>query len=181
LWTKKGLAWLEGLELDEACALQRDLLASDLKDYAEKLARVEKYLKKVAERHPGVALLRTIPGVGPRTAEALLAYIDDVGRFGRVKQVGCYFGLVPCQDATGDVNRLGHITRDGPSTVRKLLCEAAWVAVRRSPTVRGFFERVMRGDRLRKKVALVATAHYLVRVAAAILRSGEAWRENVRT
>jgi transposase len=177
LWTKKGLAWLDKLELNEACALQRDLLTSDLKDHAEKIARVEKYLRKVAERHPGVALLRTMPGVGPRTAEALIAYIDDVRRFGRVKQVGCYFGLVPCQDASGDVNRLGHITRDGPSTVRKLLCEASWVAIRRSHTVRAFFERVMRGDRLRKKIALVAVAHYLVRVAAAMLRSGETWRE----
>lgn len=178
LWTKKGMMWLDKLELNEACALQRDLLVSDLKDRAEKIARVEKYLKKLADRHPGVTLLRSIPGVGPRTAEALIAYIDDVKRFGSIKQVGCYFGLVPCQDASGDVNRMGHITRDGPPTVRKLLCEASWTAIRRSPTVRAFFERVMRGDRLRKKTALVATAHYLVRVAAAMLRSGELWREN---
>ena len=159
-------------------ALQRDLLVSDLKDHAQKIARVEKYLQKQAERHPGLTVLRTIPGVGPRTAEALLAYIDDVKRFGRIKQVGCYFGLVPCQDATGDKNRLGHITGDGPATVRKLLCEASWTAIRHSPTVRAFFQRVMRDDPLRKKIALVATAHYLVRVAAAMLRSGEVWREN---
>jgi transposase len=178
LWSKKGLTWLETLELNEACALQRDLLVSDLKDHVQKIARVEKHLQKQAERHPGLAVLRTIPGIGPRTAEALLAYIDDVTRFGRIKQVGCYFGLVPCQDATGDKNRLGHITRDGPATVRKLLCEASWTAIRCSPTVRGFFHRVMRDDPLRKKIALVATAHYLLRVAAAMLRSGEVWREN---
>ena len=177
LWTRKGLAWLEGLPLDESAALRRDLLVSDLKDARAKILRVEKYLKTLADRHPGVTLLRTIPGIGPRTAEALLAYIDDVKRFTRIKSVGCYFGLVPCQDATGDKNRLGHITRDGPATVRKLLCEASWTAIRRSATVRGFFQRVMRDDPLRKKKALVATAHYLVRVAAALLRSGEVWRE----
>jgi len=178
LWTKKGVAWLDQLELSEACALRRDLLVSDLSDCGEKITRVENYLKKLADRHPGVSLLRTVPGIGPRTAEALLAYIDDVKRFTRVKQVGCYFGLVPCQDSSGDINRLGHITRDGPPTVRKLLCEASWVAIRRSPTVRTFFERVMRGDRLRKKIALVATAHHLARVATAMLRTGECWREN---
>ena len=44
-----------------------------------------------------MTLLRTIPGVGVRTAEAVVAWIDDVGRFARNKQVGAYFGLVPCQ------------------------------------------------------------------------------------
>jgi transposase len=177
LWSGKGIAWLEALALDEASALQRDLLVADLKEAAAKVARVDKYLKTISDKHPGVSLLRTIPGVGPRTAEALVAYVDDIRRFGRVKSVACYFGLVPCQDASGDVNRLGHITGDGPATVRKLLCEAAWTAVRSNATVRAYFERVMRNDPQRKKIAIVATAHYLVRVAAALLRSGECWRD----
>jgi transposase len=178
LWTKKGMNWLKKLELNNACAIQRDILTSDLEGQAGKIKLVEKHLGEVADRHPGIALLRTIPGVGPRTAEALIAYIDDVKRFGSVKQVGAYFGLVPCQDATGDKNRLGHITRDGPATVRKLLCEASWTGIRRSPTLRAFFERVMRNDPQRKKIALVATAHHLVRVTTAMLRSGECWHES---
>src|SRR5262245_725659 len=63
-----------------------------------------------------------------------------------------------------DKNRLGHITREGAPVVRQLLAEAAWQALRRSPTVRAYFERAQRGDPQRKKIALVATAHYLVRV-----------------
>jgi transposase len=179
LWTKKGLAWLNEQELSDAMALQRDLLVAELDQSVEKIRRVEKYLKKVSQAHPAVMLLRTIPGVGPRTSEALVAYLDDVRRFGRIKQIGCYLGLVPCQDASADKNRLGHITRDGPGTVRKLLCEAAWMAIRKSPTVRAFFERVMRNDPGRKKIALVATSHYMARVSGALLRSGECWREAV--
>jgi hypothetical protein len=45
--------------------------------------------------------------------------------------------------------------------VRQLVAEATWQAVRRSPTVRAYFERMRRGDSQRKKIALVATAHYL--------------------
>ena len=176
LWSAKGLAWL-GLGLDEGEALRRDLLLERLEESDRKVKRVSRYLDGVAAGHPGVALLRTIPGVGPRTAEALAAYLDDVRRFRGAKCVGAHLGLVPCQDASGDKSRLGHITRDGPATARKLLCEAAWVAVRRSPTVRDFYERVTRGDGGRKKIAIVATAHYLARVAAAMLRTGECWRE----
>ena len=177
LWSGKGLAWLRALTLDaDADALRRDLLADELAELAAKVKRVERELDARAARHPGVALLRTIPGVGVRTAEAVVAYLDDVRRFARVRQVGCYLGLVPCQDASAGRDRLGHITRDGPGTVRKLLCEAAWQAVRRSPGMRAYFERVAGGKADRRKVALVATAHKLARAMAAMLRSGEAWR-----
>ena len=94
------------------------------------------------------------------------------------KAVGRYFGLVPCQDQSGDKNRLGHITREGPAVVRQLVAEATWQAVRRSPTVRAFFERTQRGDPQRKKIAVVATAHYLVRVMWALLKRGTVWQEN---
>ena len=92
--------------------------------------------------------------------------------FANAKAVGRYFGLVPRQDQSGDKNRLGHITREGAPVVRQLVAEAAWQALRRSPTVRAYFERAQRDDPQRKKIALVATAHYLVRVMWAMLKRG---------
>jgi transposase len=178
LWAKKGIAWLKELPLaDAADALRRDVAVEELDEVNAKIRRVDKALNERAADHPGVTLLRTIPGVGVRTAEAVVAWVDDVARFARGKQVGAYFGLVPCQDASAGKDRLGHITRDGPPAVRKLLCEAAWQGVRRSPALRAWFERVARGDPDRTKVALVATAHHLARAMAAMLRTGEAWRE----
>jgi transposase len=179
LWTKRGTAWLQAQELPQLEALRREMIVDELKDLNEKIKRVESVLANVAANHPGVALLMTIPGVGIRTAETFVAYVDDIGRFTRLKEVGSYFGLVPCQDATGNVNRLGHITRDGPATMRKLLIEAAWQGVRRSSSIRAFFERIKRNDPDRGKIALVATGHWLVRVMSAMLRSGECWRETV--
>jgi transposase len=177
LWTKAGIVWLMSQVFPSSLdALQRDLLCERIGSLNGMLKRVEAELAKVANQHPGIALLRTIPGVGMRTAEAVLAYLDDPQRFGSNKSVGSYFGLVPCQDQSAQKERLGHITRQGPATVRKLLTEAAWVAIRRSPTVRAYFERIRKGDPDRKKIAVTATAHYLIRVMHAMLRTGEAWR-----
>jgi transposase len=178
LWTRQGIAWLQSVELPTAAdRLRRDLALEELRHVQQQLKRVEKALKEVAQQHPGVALLMTIPGVGIRTAEAVVAYIDDPKRFARSKAVGSYFGLVPLQDASADKNRLGHITKQGPATVRRLVTEAAWQGIRRSPEVRGFFERVQRNDPQRKKIAVVATAHYLVRVMHAMLRDGRSWQQ----
>jgi transposase len=179
LWTKKGLAWLRQLELPTASQqLRRDLLLEEIAALNGQVRRLEQELNRRAQQTPAVARLRSIPGVGIRTAEAVAACIDDPQRFRHAKAVGRYFGLVPCQDQSGDKNRLGHITREGPAVVRQLVAEATWQAVRRSPTVRAFFERTQRGDPQRKKIAVVATAHYLVRVMWALLKRGTVWQEN---
>lgn len=109
----------------------------------------------------------------------MAAFIDDPRRFSRSKQVGAYFGLVPSQDQSGPINRLGHITKEGSATVRHLLVESAWQAASRSPTVAAYLARIQRGDKERRKTAVVATAHYLVRVMWSMLKEGTMWRERV--
>ena len=177
LWTKKGLHWLEReAELPEGSRLRLDLCLYELLNLKRQLSRVEKELNRQARRHPGVTLLMTIPGIGVRTAEALVAYIDDPDRFHR-KTIGAYFGLIPCQDQSGDHNRLGHITKQGPPVARKLLVEAGWMAVRKSKTVRAYFDCIVGDDPDRRKIAIVATAHYLLRVSLALLKNNECWME----
>ena len=179
LWTKKGLAWLRQLNLPTASQqLRLDLFLEEIETLNRQLRRIELELNRRAAHSPAVSLLRSIPGIGIRTAEAIVAFVDDPQRFRHAKAVGRYFGLVPRQDQSGDKNRLGHITREGAPVVRRLIAEAAWQAIRRSPTVRAYFERVQRGDPQRKKIALVATGHYLVRVMWAMLKRGTYWQEN---
>jgi transposase len=180
LWTKNGLIWLRQLELPTMSQqLRRDLLFEEIDTLSRQVQRIQRQLNRQAQKTPAVAQLRSIPGVGIRTAEALVAFIDDPHRFANAKAVGRYFGLVPSQDQSGDKNRLGHITREGAPVVRQLVAEAAWQALRRSPSVRAFSERVQRGDPQRKKIALVATAHYLVRVMWALLKRGTVWEEKM--
>jgi transposase len=181
LWTKKGLAWLRSLQLEQRLhRLRLSQLVSEIERLTEDLNVVEAELSLFSKDNTEVWQLRTIPGVGLRTAEAMVAFLDDPHRFQRAKQVGAYFGLVPCQDQSADKNRLGHITREGAPVVRRLLCESAWQAIRRSPTVAAYFLRIQRGDPDRKKIALVATAHYLARVMWSMLKTGTLWQEQVK-
>ena len=176
LWSKKGFAFLKDLPLPPGEKLSIDLELLELDTLKLQIATVEKHLSAIASKHPGVKLLMTVPGVGPRTAEAFLAYVDNPARFSRSNQFAAYFGLVPCQDASAGINRLGHITREGPSTVRKLLTEAAHMAVRYSPSLKARHERYMHNDPTRKKIAIVALARYLCTVLGAMLKTGEVWR-----
>ena len=137
LWTRRGLTWLASVQLvTDLDELQRDIMRERLESIASMIQPGRASLESKGTAHPGVQLLRTIPGVGPRTGEAVVAYIDKPGRFHSNKAIGCYFGLIPKQDASGRSNRLGHITREGPSVVRSLLVEAAWQGIRRCPQIR---------------------------------------------
>lgn len=179
LWSSRGLRWLTRQDFDDTDALQRDLWLGELELLTKQVHRMEQELDRIAAASPAVVLLKTIRGIGPRTAEAIAAYIDNPDRFRNAKAVGAYFGLVPRQDQSGTTNRLGHITKEGPATVRKLITEATWHAIRLSPTIKAKFERIHHGDRERRKIALVATSHALVRAMYAMLRDNTPWRETV--
>lgn len=134
-------------------------------------------LNVLGRTNEGVRLLRTIPGVGPRTAEAIVAYIDDPKRFKNAREVSAYAGLVPRQFQSGTIDRKGRITKRGPCYLRKLLVECAWLMQRHNPWGAQLIERISRGQKGRKRSAVVALARKLLVRCWAMLRKGEPWKE----
>jgi transposase len=150
----------------------------EYRDLVGRIAEVEAKLDELSAADTGTQLLQTIPGVGPRTAEAVSAYLGDASRFASAKQVGAYAGLVPSQYQSGVTDRRGRITRRGPRLLRKLLVECAWCSLRYNGWARAVYLRLSRGGVSRKKPAVVALARKLLVVCWAMLRSGQPWRES---
>jgi transposase len=73
----------------------------------------------------------SVPGVGPVTAVAFMTSIDDPGRFKRSSSVGAYLGLTPGRYQSGEVDRVGKISKCGDQRVRSYLYEAAGVLLMR--------------------------------------------------
>lgn len=97
---------------------QRALLKRQLQD-------LNRALGQQLRRHPVARRLVAVPGVGTITALAFVATIDDPTRFGSAKQVGDYVGLAPGIYQSGEIERIGRITRQGDVLLRSLLVEAA--------------------------------------------------------
>jgi len=183
-WTKSAVAALGEVArpLIEADAeeLWRGQLHVELQAFEQVeqlIDQVEAKLEALAEADDRVALLRTIPGVGPRLAETVVAVIDDPKRFKNAKQVGAYAGLVPRQIESGTMRRTGRITGRGNKLLRALLVEVAWLMRRYNGHLRSVFDRVCRGSRTRRKIAVVATARRLLVTCWAMLRDGTRWRD----
>src|SRR6478735_9026091 len=181
-WTVSGLAGIAQLARPLAdCApdeLWRGLLDLALTDYrqAEELvAAAEAKLDAMGKADARVRLLDTMPGLGPRTAEAIVAHLGDPHRFRSGKQVAAYGGLVPRQYQSGEDDRRGRISKRGPAVLRKLLVQCGWAMLRYNRWARAVFDRLSRG-KARRKQAVVALARKVLVRCWAMLRDGAAWR-----
>lgn len=180
-WNQECLRTLAALAAHEDGAAWRRMLRLELDqlDTVEaSIHAVEKELDAVAERDRRVALLRTIPGVGARIAEVVVAVIDDPHRFRSGKQVGSYAGLTPRRYQSGEQDRQGRISGAGHRLLRNLLVQAAWIGQRLSPWMKRVFQRALGGKAGRKKIAIVAVARRLLVVCWAMLRDGTPWRDD---
>jgi len=183
-WKKANRLWMRNIcqQSIGVCDLWHMHVCNLLDEFElleSQLKRVTLYLDGYLAKNPGGKLLMSIPGVGPRTAEAVLAYTDDVTRFGNYKQYCSYFGLTPKLDESGLCRRLGHISKHGPSVVRWVMCESSWMAIRKSKGLKAFYERVRCGQDGRKKIAIVAVARKLLSIMRAMLLTGELFNEGL--
>lgn len=141
----------------------------------QRIASVEEQLNELGAANRRVELLRTIPGVGPRLAEAIVALVDQPRRFRKASQVSSYIGMVPKALDSGETERRGRITRQGSQLVRSLLVEVAWAGLRHNPWVRQTFQRLSGGKKGRRKIAIVAVGRKLLVRCWAMLRDNRAW------
>jgi transposase len=138
------------------------------------LAYSDERIAAVARADERVARWQTVPCVGPVTAAAFVATLDDAGRCARAHQVEAYLGLVPREWSSGEAQRRGRITKAGQRRVRSRLVQAA-VSIRRGrhPTttaLRAWTERL--AARRGRFIAVVALARRLAGILYALLRDG---------
>jgi transposase len=95
------------------------------------IAAFDRKLLKLARDDDNSRRLMTIPGIGPITALAFVAVVDQPARFKRSRSVGAYIGLTPRRYASGEVDRTGHISKCGDQMLRSYLFEAAGVLLTR--------------------------------------------------
>ena len=152
--------WTEWKSLDQ------QIRASDLE------------VEQIATSDPACHRLRSIPGIGPLIATAIVAAIGNGAAFRKGREFAAFVGLVPRQYSTGGKARLMGISKRGNSYLRKLLIHGARAAVVRMKRERAPFGGWLNGleQRAPRNVVVTATANKLARIAWAVLSSGDPYR-----
>ena len=171
-WTRKFRSWLTC----DLCESHNSPLEANTRSALASLMRQLDFLEEEEERLTAqVDELATKPryaaayeevtslcGVGLMTAMVFLTELGDLRRFSNRRQLAAYLGLAPRSFESGEANdRKGHITHQGPSRVRKVLCQATWSRVRWDGEEQQAYQRIVAKNPKKKKIAVVASMRRL--------------------
>lgn len=125
---------------------------------------LEQETKQFLESEKNTGILMSVPGVGPATALAFIAYVGDGSRFANADQVANYAGLTPRVDSSGETHRMGPISKRGCAYLRRVIVQAAWSLVRSKSG--GHLKEAYKTliTRKPKAVAIIAIARRLVKL-----------------
>ncbi len=159
LFGLEGRKLLEGLEFPQPW---RETLDASLYliDYLEsEIDAIERELRSSGADHRYVPLLLTVPGIGWVLAFTIASEIGDVGRFPSAKKLVGYTGLCPRVRQSGDSDRRGPLSKQGPRYLRWAMLEATMHALRH-PAYRDRYQRTKQrlGKQHGAKVAQVDLA-----------------------
>ena len=131
------------------------------------------------QEYPETKLLRQVKGVGVLIALTYVLTVDDAERFRRSRDAGCYAGLRPRQDDSGERKKQLGISKEGDLYLRKMLVQGAhYILAQRAPDTdlkRWGLKLAARGGKNGKKRAIVAVARKLAVLLHCLWVTGEVY------
>jgi transposase len=144
-WTKAHREWLGSQVFahpNTGLAFIDNLAACD--GLTARRAALDERLSQVVtdpEFWPTVSRLRAFRGIDTLSALIITLEVADFTRFQRAVQLGCWLGLVPSREQSGETDRHGSITKTGSKYARRILVEASWHYARPPRIGKTLYER----------------------------------------
>ena len=107
-----------------------EVMFEQLDRLTDLIAGCEAKMRAITATDPDALRYQTVPGVGPITAFALLAFVGDLSQFKNGREFAAWVGLTPKEHSTGGRQRLGGITKMGQRDLRYLLVQGGMALVR---------------------------------------------------
>lgn len=138
-WSKRFMKWIEELKFTQESGNQtKEILITQAKSFREALLKITHQIKKLSQTEKyktNVELLRSVPGIGLISAMVLLTEIDKIDRFSDLDHLCSYVGLIPSTASTGDKEIVRGITPRKNHSLRRIIVESSWIAIRIDPAL----------------------------------------------
>jgi transposase len=155
------------------------LLVEQLNVTEARIRECQKLIEAIHRKTKPCLRLATVPGIGPLAATALVAIVGDGKTFRSGREMAAWLGLVPRQHSSGGRQALGGISKRGDSYLRRLLVIGAMSLMNRGRKSRHRMVHWALSLAACKhyKIAAVALANKIARIAWAVLAKEQPFRE----
>lgn len=140
--SEKGLEKILEFPLEEACRFEMDLIVTEIRHLNEAIEKIDKEIQARGQKLPGHKNLTSIKGIGDMGATIFLNTIGNINDFKDEKALASYFGIVPRVYVSNETVQHGRITKMGNKIARTMLVQSTFVAIRYSPYLRAFYEKL---------------------------------------
>ena len=146
-----------------------------IKSLNTEIDALELMMEELINKHEKVLYdqLKSIPGIGVKTAMFMIVVTNGFREFESSKQVSSYLGMSPSTKMSGSsIRGQSRITKTGNKHMRKLLFLSSFTAYKYNPACKELYDRITEKGKS-KKLALTAVGNKLIKQAFAIAKSGE--------
>jgi transposase len=157
-------------------------LKLQLKRIKVELKKLETSLETLLKEHAPEVLtnIRSIPGIGKKTAMLLMVTTNNFRDFDSAKQVTSYVGLAPVERTSGSsIRGRSYISKKGDPMLRHHLFMCSFTACQNNPQCRDLYERIVAKGKS-KKLALIAVCNKLIKQAYGVCKNDLIYDENYR-
>lgn len=171
-WSIAFITWLRELPLLQSDQIALSVYIDELIFLDEKkktLQRAIISLSKEDHYRDNVKLLKSVPSIGLLAAMTILTEVGDINRFPKLEHLCSYCGLTPDSHSSGESERNTGMSRRGNSTVKTILIECAWMAIRKDPAMLLFYKGLL--PRMHSNKAIVKVARKLLNRIRFVLKN----------
>jgi transposase len=162
LSSDKSLQRILEQPVDPVAFVELDVIVSQIRSLNEGIKKLDKELEDKGSELPGHENITSIKGIGKKSGSILLSVIGDINDFENEKKLAAYFGIVPRVSNSNESEWQGRITKRGSKLGRTTLVQCTLIAIRYSPRLRAFYDRIKAKKGSGK--AIIATAKKLLNV-----------------
>lgn len=174
---KVSAHWIKSILQMELTPEQRfclEILAKQWLELEAEITRINKQLAEQAKKDEWLeAIYQSAPGVGPIVARTLANELGDMKQFSNERALFSYTGLTPREYSSGEHRRLGHISQQGKPILRRMLVQAAWVAIEQDESLKEVYERISK--KAGAKRAIIAVGRRLIGRIRACISKGSSY------
>lgn len=163
---KESLSSLKGLnaamshKIDEVALYELEVLVEQIIGLNKSVKKLDSKIVELGSKLKGYENLKSIKGIGERSAAVLVSVIGDIKDFSDEGKLASYFGIVPRVSDSNETVRHGRITKRGTKLGRTTLVQCTLVAIRYSSYLKDYYDGIK--SRRGSGKAIIATSRKLL-------------------